>query len=194
MVVIRRPFVAYDVDCFFGVGLIALAAAVYAFFVVPAFAEHHARAQQTARIRSDQMLFAGRQQLLQRYAAKTERLREAIASREAIAPRLEDLNNVINAIVSIAADCGLEVTSVVPERSKQPDGREVCDVQLAATSASNDLVRFLDRLAREHPYHALQQLTVTGRKDKDALCDLTVRIRLYLLQNAPPAAKEHTDG
>jgi hypothetical protein len=185
MIILRRPFVAYDVDCLFGLGLIAIAAGVYAFFVVPAAAEDRSRTEQIVAIQANQMRLAARRQELQRYTTRTERLRGAIASRETTAPRTADLIHVINVMVNSAAECGLEIASVVPERNAQLDGRWVCDVRLTAAGMSNGVIRFLGRLSRDVPYHSVEQLTIAGRKDDAAICDVTVAIRLYLLPNAP---------
>ena len=182
MILVRRPFVLYDVDAVFALLAIGCVVGAYLGFVIPATRTAHARQTLLGEIQSEQRAIASLRRHIDHDQSQADQLARGIERCTAAIPRLADFNDAVNALVNEAADEQVEIASVVPERPVVSGGRWVSQVRLSGTARSNDCIRFLDALVRRHPYHAIKQFTLSTMADTEtSRCSVSMTISLYLL-------------
>jgi Tfp pilus assembly protein PilO len=100
------------------------------------------------------------------------------------APTVDDLNDVLDKTVQQAREAGLDVRSVIPEQPADRDDYVTYDVRIQAVGRSAQFIAFLDALAREHPYHSIEEFSVAGdpAAGEQGVCAVSTRVRLYLLK------------
>lgn len=182
MIVCRKPWTLFDFDLLGGAGLVVLGLAAWWAVLAP-WRQMWSDYRRLVAARSD----AGnrlRQQVteLERFEQGLAQLEEVVASETAHVPRLDGFSQLLQGMTAAAADSQLELLNVSPQPAAASGAYLVSDVQLGGRGGSRDFIRFLDRLARENPYQALQTCSITRpSQNAQATCDLTWTIRLYLL-------------
>jgi len=214
MILCRRPLTIYDVDL---IGMLALAVVALATCfgaILPAGANATEYRQLSAQIAAAKEQLAQTAARLQQISAQTARLEQGVAARKRNAPHPGETTRFLQRAASLAELYQLELVQVVPQATRRvggatdsrntnsrkeqteemPDlagGYLISDVTFVGRGRCPDFIRFLDHLAREHPYHALQDFAIRRNpKADDERCELSWTLRLYMLDHGQAGAEE----
>lgn len=190
MIVLRSPLRLYDVDL---VGIALLAAALaggYFGLLVPQAAnsaEYARSVQATDQAQAQLDLKLLEFQALKRNIASLE---VGVAERYENAPKVGDVNRIVNSLASIAKETEIAIDSIVPEQARRSDERFSSDIRIVANGRSVSFIKFLDEVSRAHPQHSIESMTIHIDKRADhTICALTLTLRFYFLPN-DEAARE----
>jgi len=193
MIVSRKPWTIYDVDVIgIAVLVIVALAACYGVFL-PARANATEYRDLSAQLSAANGEIEKTGQRLQQVNAQISTLQEGVTERVRAAPRPDSLTPRIQRIASLAREYDVEMTQVLPHPITTAAGNLVADVEFSARGHSLDLIRLLDRLARENPYHTVERMAIDGRcineQVGDTRCNLKWSLRFYMLPDdaAAPA-------
>lgn len=188
MIVCHKPWTVFDVDLVgaAGVGILLLASAWLV--VLPwqrTWSEYQtlaaAQTAAEAQLHEDAVT-------LDRFGDELEPL-DSLVKREAQSvPQASALPELLRRIADTARESNLELMSVTPQPVSPAGAYLTTDIQFGGRGASLDFIRFLDQLARENPYQALQTCAVSrSAGTAAATCEMTWALRLFLLPAENPA-------
>jgi len=185
VIVARKPCTLYDFDLLGIAGLVVVGLATWWAVLAPwrqMWAEYRrlAAARDSTERALQQDVVA-----LDRFEQGLGQLQDAVASEADEVPRSNAYAQLLKRMTDAALDTQLEVLNVSPQPIIQRGPYLVSDVKLGGRGRSQDFVRFLDRLAQENPYQALQTCSLTRNAQSGAPlgphCDLNCTVRFYLL-------------
>jgi Tfp pilus assembly protein PilO len=192
MIVARKPCVIYDVDVIGVVGLLVLGLAGWFGVVVPANANAIEYAALSAQIAVAETKLEQASQRLREVNTRIASLQSGVAERTRDAPKRTALTSFLQCAATVAEECDLQIVQVVPQPVREAEGYFVGDVSFTGRGTCLDFARFVDRLARRNPYHAVQAFAIEqrGGEADDAQCQLSWTLRLYMLGDEAPAEAE----
>lgn len=184
MIITRRPLTIYDVDLA-GTGAMAILvlATVWA-FLAPAQRCWEACYRRSAQIRATEAASTRLTLRLREAHEALQRLEAALAERGRDVPDRDAITGFLNRAALLADQCGLRIMQMAPDTPRREGAYLVSDIDMAGQGRSLDLIRFLDRLARENRYQSLRRFTVTRTSAETGDCSLSWVLRLHML---PPA-------
>ena len=182
MILSRRPFPIYDVDAI-AVALIAVAAlGLYFFAVRPERQQadnYHGVATIVAAAEGAVSRAQGR---LGDVSRQIEELQQVLDEQLHQTPTVADRNQLINDILAVADEVGLDVGSITPAAPVEENQVVVSDIEILAEGDIRALITLLDRLAREKPHHAVRGFHVVANpRSPTPSRSIAVTLRLFLL-------------
>lgn len=186
MIVARRPFTIYATDLAYCAGLIAVLALGYVLLVQPG-AQRRETLQRTRVTLADlRNQVEDRRAEIGRLKTEIDALKAGVTQRSADIPPATHGDATVQAVLASAADFGVEFQQIIPAAPQSSDERVTCDVQLHAIADANGVIRWLDTLARQHPYVSFEHVAL--RQGRDGACDLQAVFRLHMLPAEPDDA------
>lgn len=189
MIICKHPVRLYDVDVLGLLGVVILTGLAGWLLVFP-WQETWEGYQGLAAKRA-----LARQQLdntivqLETYEQGVAELEEVLAAQIEVAPSAGVFSKMLQKMTDVAQAANLEIVSVAPQPMKPLGDYLISDVEVRGRGQSTDFVRFLDQLAQENPYQALNACSIEKRKSNpEGLCDVSWTVRLYFLPD--PVAKK----
>jgi Tfp pilus assembly protein PilO len=189
MIVCRKPCTLYDFDLLGATGLVVIALATWWAVVAP-WRQMWSEYSRLAAVRdSTERALQKEVAALDRFEQGLAQLEDAVASEADDVPRSAAYAQLLKRMTDAALDARLDLLDVSPQPIVARGPYLVSDVKLGGRGRSQDFIRFLDRLAQENPYQALQACSLTRAAQPDAqgtpLCELSWTVRLYLLPGGP---------
>jgi len=195
VIVCRKPCTLYDFDLLGVAGVVVAALAAWWVVVAPwrqMWNEY--RGLVGVRERTERAL-QQETAALDRFEQGLAQLGDAVAAEADEVPRAAAYAQLLKRMTDAALDAQLDLLNVSPQPVVARGPYLVSDVKLGGRGRSQDFIRYLDRLAQENPYQALQTCALTRAASPGApaapLCDLSWTVRLYLL---PAGSSESTGG
>jgi Tfp pilus assembly protein PilO len=189
VIVCRKPWTLYDCDLLGVSGLVVIGLATWWAVVAPwrhMWSEYQGLVQ--VRERTERALQAD-VGTLERCEQGLTQLEGAVTALANEVPRSAAYGQLLKRMTDAALDAQIEVLNVSPQPLVTRGPYLVSDVRLGGRGRSQDFVRFLDRLAQDNPYQALQACSLVRAAQpgapESALCDLTWTVRFYLLPGGP---------
>lgn len=203
MILLRKPLTLYDVDAA-GIGVLALLLGV-AWWGIATPLMHAGAQSDFARsaVKSAEESRRGARAALNTLVKDSVGLEALLAEFKDNIPTESRRSDVMADIVARATAAGVQVTSVTPLQPLRGERHVSIDTDLSVRSTPAALATFLAQLAAEFPYHSIEDLaisearaskagnsgTVAGAGTVDGECEIKLRLRLYMLVDAPePAA------
>lgn len=190
MIVLRRPWVLYDVDVV-GAAVAALLIALGC-WQIPARWSALARQYRSlsdacrlseTRLAAEAPALAEAQHDIEEFAA-------AVALRDASFPRTAALGSIVNDLTGDVRRAGLELISVSPQPPKQVGIYDQCEIPFSARGSAVDFARFLDEVGQRFACAELTACAITrASKSGDATCSINWALRLTLLSDRPVETK-----
>lgn len=191
MIVCRKPFTLFDVDVIAIAALVVIALAAYFAVLRPAQGNAAEYRDLSAKIETANKQVAATSEKLTAVHAQTENLLEGVTLQSRAAPKIDVLNPFLRRITTLAVECGVTITQVVPRPVRRNDGYLSNDIFFTGTGGSLGFIRLLDRLACEHPYFTLEEYALkrAGARAEQP-CEIAWTLRLYMLEEVPEPRKE----
>lgn len=191
MILLRKPFVVLDVDAA-GVGVLALLVGVAWWGIAtPLFDTATQCAMTRATMKAAEDARRDARSNLKALAQDTAGLEALLSEFKDSVPTESQRSNVVADIVARATAGGVQVVSVTPLQPIRGERHVSVDTDLKLRCTPAALTELLEQLAAEFPYHSIEDITVTGdRASDDESCEANLRLRLYMLGDAPESRRE----
>ncbi|MFN0137642.1 MAG: hypothetical protein ACKVS9_16175 [Phycisphaerae bacterium] len=202
MILLRKPLTLYDVDAA-GIGVLALLLGV-AWWGIATPLMHAGAQSDVARsaVKAAEESRRGARAALNTLVGDSAGLEALLAEFKDTIPTESRRSNVMADIVARATAAGVQVTSVTPLQPLRGERHVSIDTDLSVRSTPAALATFLTRLAAEFPYHSIEDLAISeartgnasnsgnapGTGGVDGECEIKLRLRLYMLVDAPNLA------
>lgn len=184
MIVCRRPCTIYDVDVIGVAVLVVIALAACFGVIVPASANATEYGALSARTAAAHAKTEQTSERLGALNAEIEMLRSGVADRTRAAPKPNAPTPFLQRVASLARDYDLEISQVLPQPVQEADGYLTTEVRFLGRGTYLNFIRLLDQLARDNPYHTLQDFSIRSAADQgDPRCALSWTLRLYMLED-----------
>jgi hypothetical protein len=180
MMLVRRPFVLFDVDAVGLAALLALCGLGYVVGVQRMQAQFATRAQLTTQLSAARAALQRSRAQAEHVQQDTDRLRSAADVWRAAASSPGNPSQFVSRLAALVSASGMELLSAAPRSDLDPMPFVEGELTLTARGDGPSFVMFLDRLARETPYQAITQFSVKADPDpRSGRCNLTWTVRLF---------------
>jgi hypothetical protein len=194
MIICKKPCTIYDVDVIGIALLVVIAIAAWFGVVVPATADATESRTLSARTAEAIKKTEGTDTRLGSVRAQIRSLQNGVDAQIRSAPHPGSLTTFLQRVASIAEECGIEIVRMLPRPTQRTDGHLVGELQLSGRGLSLNFVRLLDRMARELPYHSLQDFTIKQpTAATDPRCTLEWTLRLHMLDDGSHGSVGETE-
>ena len=184
MIVCRKPFTIFDVDVIGVAALVVLALAACFGVLVPASANATEYRALSARLVAADGRLEQTNQQLRRINSEIAALESGVAERTRAAPGADAPTPFLQRVAALAEQWNVQLVQVLPQPTRAADGYLFTDVRFSGRGTSLSFAGLLDQLARENPYHALQDFAITRSADPgDTRCALSWTLRLHMLED-----------
>ncbi len=186
MILCRKPCAIYDVDVIGFAALIVIALAAGFGVAYPASANTAEYRALSAEIAAAEAKMEQTNERLRLVNTEIDMLQSGVIDRTRAAPKTDALTPFLQRVASLAIECNLQITQVLPQPARQADGYLTGDIEFSGRGTSLSFARLLDLLSREIPYYSLQEFSIkSARGSTYAICELSWTLRLYMLKDQP---------
>lgn len=194
MIILRKPLVLYDADAV-GLGVVALLLGVaWVGVAQPLMQSVSDEAAVRSAIAAAESARATERANVLRITKQIERLDEVVREQSALVPGESARNSVVTDIVSRAERHGISVVSLTPVAPVRGDRYVTADTELIVRCPLAALIALLDELARDVPFHSVEDLNVSeDRKAENDECLVSLRLRLFMFIEGA-ASRPAADG
>jgi Tfp pilus assembly protein PilO len=148
------------------------------------FGYHVAYVPQRAKL-SEYPRVLEREQADYQAQAEVAALVERIESYRRRLPPKTDTSWLVNEVVSVANDVGVQVTRIVPEPPRDVQGVTRLGVSLQVSASYHQLGAFLDRIERAPVFIRIDRADLSGPSEVNASSERTIHVVLSTL-SVPP--------